>query len=118
MPVEINDILLVPVYDPVISNNNRITIKWSENLRERTADYYVLVAKKQSKSKKSLSNMVPRNKVCFIIAAEWYEGESDNPQHLNNVATKTKDGKTSNIMLVGPETEYCRDIKNIFIIRL
>jgi hypothetical protein len=49
---------LVPAYDNYTSRERRTPLKWTEHYKEHNAEYYGLVAKNQSQSKKALSNLL------------------------------------------------------------
>ncbi|GAB7354329.1 hypothetical protein MBLNU459_g4842t2 [Dothideomycetes sp. NU459] len=72
-PVQAGNELIIPLFD---AENKAVSIKWSQNLAQRTAQYYALVA----------DNATTGEQVPFFIAAEYYKTSTiNNPNHITKV---------------------------------
>jgi len=74
-PVNNGDELLIPLYVPG-EDNKPVTVSWSQNLSNRTAQYYALI----------VDNATSGESVNFFIAAEYYKSSTvANPNHVTKV---------------------------------
>ncbi|KAG9024678.1 hypothetical protein FS837_005242, partial [Tulasnella sp. UAMH 9824] len=70
MGVNNGDVLVIPApNDKHKNDDNKLTIHWSQRLRENRADYYVLIAKNKSQG---------YAEVPFFIQSEWYNEQGFN----------------------------------------
>ncbi|KAG9688403.1 hypothetical protein KCU90_g21804, partial [Aureobasidium melanogenum] len=72
-PINTGDELLIPLFS---ADNKPVTVQWSQNLSQRTAQYFALVA----------DNISTGEQVPFFIAAEFYKtSTAANPNHITKV---------------------------------
>ncbi|GAB7354330.1 hypothetical protein MBLNU459_g4842t1 [Dothideomycetes sp. NU459] len=83
-PVQAGNELIIPLFD---AENKAVSIKWSQNLAQRTAQYYALVA----------DNATTGEQVPFFIAAEYYKTSTiNNPNHITKVGQLVDGGENKN----------------------
>lgn len=77
--------ILIPLFDGEALGTPS-TVKWSQNLSTRTAQYYPLVA----------DNITTGEQFPLFIAAEYYKSSTkNNPKHISHVGELLPGGQSS-----------------------
>ncbi|KAG9119788.1 hypothetical protein FRC07_005024 [Ceratobasidium sp. 392] len=82
--VQSGDVLLVPSELKSYSFGNRKTIKWKQNLLERSAEYYSFTVVNASQKGQD---------VIFFIQKEWWDNDSTSDDHISKIATRNAKGE-------------------------